>query len=59
MTECVILFRNSRNKQVGFVTKDDGESIAVFPSRAAAEEVIVDVPILEAYPWQILELDEL
>jgi len=59
MTECVILFRNTINNRVGFVTEDDAESIAVFVDRDKAIEAAFQVPILQAYPWQLVELDEL
>jgi hypothetical protein len=59
LTECVILFRNTLNKRVGFVTEDDCESIAVFPSRDEAIKAAFNVPICAAYPWQLVELDEI
>lgn len=59
MSECVILFRNTSNQRVGFVTEDDCESIAVFPDREKAIQAAFNVPILQAYPWQLVELDEI
>lgn len=59
MSECVILFRNTSNKRVGFVTEDDCESIAVFADRDKAIQAAFNVPILQAYPWQLVELDEI
>ena len=59
MTECVILFRNTMNKRVGFVTEDDCESIAVFPDRDEAIKAAFNVPICQVYPWQLVELDEI
>jgi len=57
--QCVILFRNTMNKRVGFVTEDDLENIKVFPNMHDALEAVGDVPILRAYPYQIIELDEI
>ena len=59
MTECVILFRNSTNNKIGFVTEDDCESIAVFLDRDAAIKAAFNVLVLQAYAWQLVELDEL
>lgn len=59
MSECVILFRNSTNKKIDFVTGDDCESIAVFPNRDAAIKAAFNVPVLQAYDWQLVELDEI
>jgi hypothetical protein len=59
MSECVILFRNTGNKQVGFVTEDDCETIAVFADRDAAIKAAFNVPACAAFPWQLVELDEL
>lgn len=59
MSECVILFRNTMNKRVGFVTEDDCENIAVFADRDQAIKAAFNVPILQAYPWQLVELDEI
>jgi hypothetical protein len=58
-TQCVILYRNSRNNRVGYVSDEDGESIAVFESEAEAMETAHQVPICQAYPYQIVELSDL
>ncbi len=55
----VILFRNTLNNRVGFVTEDDCESILVFPTFAEALNAVGTVPILRAYPYQIVALDDL
>lgn len=58
--ECVILFRNTRNKRVGFIEDADGQ-ITVFEN----EDVAVDYaimghsPVLKAFPYQVVKLDEL
>jgi hypothetical protein len=58
MMECVILFRNTGNGAVGFIG-DDGE-IAVFEREEAIEFALSgDSPALRAFPYQIVELDEL
>lgn len=54
----VILFRNTLNNRVGFVTDDNGEML-VFPNQDAAVAATDIVPILRAYPYQIIELDEI
>lgn len=59
MSVFVILFRNTSNKRVGFVTFDEREELAVFMSRSEAEKAALDVPICQAYPYQIVEADEL
>lgn len=58
MYECIILFRNTRNNKVGYVSDGDGD-LAVFANRDEAIETARDVPICRAYPYQIIELDEL
>lgn len=56
--DCVILFRNTHNGEVNFVSDTDGE-LVVFANRDEAIETADKVPILEAFPYQIVELDEL
>jgi hypothetical protein len=58
MYECVILFRNTMNDRVGFVTDAEGE-MRVFANRDEALAEADHVPILQVYPWQLVELDEL
>lgn len=56
--ECVILFRNTQNGRVGYV--GDGDEIAVFTDYdEAVSAALNDVPICRAFPWQVVELDEL
>lgn len=58
--ECVILFRNTGNGAVGFIS--DGDEIAVFKDRVEASEFAQSTdcpPVLDAYPYQIVELDDL
>ncbi len=61
MTECVILFRNTGNGKVGFVSESEehSDNIATFQHREAALAAVPEVPILRAFPYQIVELDEL
>ena len=56
--DCVILFRNTINNRVGFVSDEDGE-LRVFPNQDVAIAVAEEVPICRAYPYQIIALDEL
>jgi hypothetical protein len=57
--ECVILFRNTQNAAVGFIA--DGDEIAVFPNEDAAIDFARDgnSPVLRAFPYQVVLLDEL
>jgi hypothetical protein len=59
MSIFVILFRNTSNQRVGFVSFDDRGELAVFASREEAETAAHDVPICQGYPYQIVEADEL
>lgn len=56
--DCCILFRNTSNDRVGFVSDEAGE-LAVFPDMDAAIEAAEMTPICRAYPYQIVQLDEL
>lgn len=58
MVECVILFRNTQNGRVGYVSDDKGE-IAVFPHDDAAIAAAEHTTICKAFPYQIVPLDEL
>jgi hypothetical protein len=55
--ECVILFRNTQNGRVGFVS--DGDEIAVYPNYDEAAKASDDIPICQAFPHQIVELEDL
>ena len=57
MSACVILFRNTTNNRVGFVSDGEGDEIATFPDFDAALAATQDVLILLVYPWQIVELE--
>ena len=57
MTDHIILCRNPVNKSVGFVDTGDDGQVAVFESERAALEAVPTVPILRAFPWQIVELN--
>ena len=61
MTQCVILFRNPGNGAIGFIGGGgyDGEDIEVFPNLDAAISVALEHPLLKAWPYQIVECDEL
>jgi hypothetical protein len=52
----VIVYRNTRNGSVGFVTDNNGE-IAVFDNLDLAVTAAETTPILRVYPFQIIELD--
>lgn len=58
--ECVILFRNTQNGRVGFIAaNDDPGEIAVFKNRDEAIACTEWQPLLRAFPYQIVEVDEL
>lgn len=59
MTECVILFRNTGNQKVGYISDGDGDEIMVYRDREAAIRDVPNIPILQAFPYQIVEVDEL
>ena len=56
MTECVILLRLPNGK-VTFIGEND--EITVFPDRYAAIALALAHHLLQAFPYQIVELDEL
>jgi hypothetical protein len=58
MTECVILWRNTQNDAVGFISNSEGD-IEVFANRDEAIALALDHPLLRAFPYQIVELEEL
>ena len=56
--ECVILFRNTRNDRVGFVSDDEGD-IAVFRNEDEAILAAHKTTVCRAFPYQVVVLDEL
>ena len=59
MSQCIIIFRNTSNQRIDFVSFDEEGDLAVFDDRKAALRAVINVPILKAMPYQIVELDEL
>lgn len=57
--ECVILFRNTGNNRVGYVRDGDSDQIQVYRDHDAAVRDVPNIPILRAFPYQIVECDEL
>lgn len=58
MVQYVILFRNPSNGRVGYIGEEgDPEEIATFNSLPEAEEFAKGHTLLEAWPYQIVELD--
>lgn len=57
VSECIIIFRNTSNQRIGYVTFDERGDLAVFKDRDEAEKASRKVPICQAYPFQIVELD--
>lgn len=58
--ECVILFRNTQNGRVGFIDEADGQ-ISVFENEDVALDFALSgrSPVLTAFPYQVVKLDEL
>lgn len=56
--ECVILWRNTQNGSVGFISDDTGE-LEVFASFDAAQELASEHHLLRAFPYQIVKLEDL
>lgn len=56
--DCVILFRNPSNGRVGFISDEDGEP-TVFFNFERAVDCADSHPLLQAWPYQIVECDEL
>lgn len=60
--ECVILFRNTQNGRVGFISDEDKpDHMAIFKSEDDAIGFARHggSPVLRAFPWQVVLLDEL
>lgn len=57
--ECIILYRNTNSDKVRALTEGDEDDIAVFPHHDAAVECAEHHPMCRAYPYQIVDLDEL
>ena len=58
--ECVILFRNPHNGAVGYIKPDEDKIGSLsFPNFEAALKVVEEHETIRAWPYQIVELDEL
>ncbi len=61
MTECIIVFRNPKTRSVWVI--EDGDTlftdIAVFPNEEEAQRFVAESSLLQAWPYQIVELDDL
>ena len=57
--ECVILFRNPRTGAVGYIRPENEYGSMAFPDREAAIKVSMEHPLLQKWPHQVVELDEL
>lgn len=55
----IILYRNLRNKAVGYVSDGDSGKIMVYDSEDAAKRDVPNILILRAFPYQIVPLDEI
>jgi hypothetical protein len=51
----VILWRNTNNGRVWFVSDWEDEVICVFPTKEEAENVARRVPVCQIYPYSIVE----
>lgn len=52
----VILWKNTQNGRIGFISGEDDE-IAVFESEEHAEELAREHMLLQAFPYQIVEVE--
>lgn len=57
--QCVILFRNTQNGAVGFVSDGESDRIAVFDSEEQAEREAPGITICRAFPYQIVRLEDI
>lgn len=57
--ECVILYRNPGSGGVGYVSDGESDKIMVYTDHDAALRDVPNVPVLRAWPYQIVVLDEL
>lgn len=57
--EGVILFRNKSNGRVGYVSDGESDKIMVYRNEESALRDVPNIPILRAFPYQIVELDQL
>lgn len=56
--DTIIVYRNPNSGRVGIITDDDGEPY-VFPHMDDAIAATDRIPVLQAFHYQIVELDEL
>lgn len=59
MTKSVVLLRNPTNGRILFLSEDDPDEMRVFISAPDAEAEAYRHPLCQAWPYQIVELDEL
>ena len=57
--QCVILYRNTQNNCVGFISEVDPDQIAVFSNWERARHFADKNMLLRAFPYQIVELDDI
>ena len=57
--DCVILFRNTQNGKIGFISDDDPDKIAVFANFDEAMAAADKTTACKAFPYQIVKCDEL
>lgn len=55
----VILYRNTQNKKIGFVSEEDPDKIAVFKSFEDAIDGARNTTICRAFPYQVIAVDEI
>ncbi len=59
MTECVILLRNPNGGRVVIIMRDDGDGPHVWPNQDDAIAWAENSKLCFAWPYQIVELEEL
>ena len=52
--ECVILYRNTHDNTVGYVSDDDG--IKVYRDEKAALGEVPNIRLLQAFPYQVVHV---
>ncbi len=57
--ECIIIFRNPSNGAVGFIHGEEPDQPLVFKHMDEAVAFADGRRLLQAWPYQIIELDEL
>lgn len=55
----IVLFRNTGNGKIGFLSEEEPDMIAVFKNYEDAINAAFRAPITMAFPYQIVQIDEI